>query len=292
MTASTLLATAHAATPVTLMFVALAAAFALALGTWLVSVAKRDVSIVDGVWSLLVLSAALIYAWLMPAAGPVAQAALLLALVWAVRLSAHISWRSRGEPEDHRYQAIRARNQPNFALKSLYLVFALQAALAWLVAFPLMAIVAADQGGLTGVQGWPAIAGAMAGFIVATFGIAYEAIADLQLLRFKRRPESRGRVMNTGLWRFSRHPNYFGEFCVWWGFFIVALSVGGAGAAWSLLSPLLMSVLLMKVSGVTLLEKDIVERRPGYREYVMGTNAFFPGVPRKSGAAVPAPSRP
>ena len=109
------------------------------------------------------------------------------------------------------------------------------------------------------------------------FGFAFETVADLQLARFKAKPETKGRVLDTGLWRYSRHPNYFGEFCVWWGFYLIALAAGGW---WAIVSPLLMSLLLMKVSGVTLLEKDIGERRPAYREYIARTNAFFPGAPR------------
>ena len=116
--------------------------------------------------------------------------------------------------------------------------------------------------------------------MVAAAGILIETIADAQLARFKADPASRGQVMDRGLWRYSRHPNYFGEFCVWWGFFLVGLSAGGLAVAWTLVSPLLMSVLLLKVSGVALLESDIGSRRPAYRNHVARTNAFFPGPPK------------
>ncbi len=244
----------------------LEAILVLAVATWAVSVAKRDVSIVDGMWSIFIFAAGLAYASSPLAASP--RASWLIAL-WAARLAIYITWRNWGEEEDRRYQAIRARNEPGFPLKSLYLVFALQAVLAWLVSAPLLAaLTSARPTGLLEI----------AGAVVVLFGIAFEAIADLQLARFKSDPQSKGRVLDHGLWRYSRHPNYFGEFCVWWGFYLIAL---GAGGWWAIVSPLLMSALLLKVSGVTLLEKDISERRPAYRKYIERTSAFFPG-PRKA----------
>jgi steroid 5-alpha reductase family enzyme len=245
----------------------LAASAALALLTWAASVALRDVSIVDSVWSLLVLAPAAV-AWLSLQPGPRAAVVLLLAALWALRLAGYITWRHWGHDEDHRYQAIRARNQPHFEWKSVYLVFGMQAFLGWIVSWPLVAAVAASA-----PWGWlDAI-----GLALVVGGLAVEAIADAQLARFKADPGSRGHVMAQGLWRYSRHPNYFGEFCLWWGFGLIALS---AGAWWALASPLLMSVLLVKVSGVTLLEHDIGARRPAYRHYAARTSAFFPWKPR------------
>jgi len=246
----------------------LGAACAIAALVWALSVPLRDVSIVDSAWSLLVLAAAAVSSAVLPQPGPRATAILLLAGAWALRLASYITWRHWGHAEDHRYQAIRARNQPHFAWKSLYLVFGLQALLAWIVSLPLIAAVASAA-----AWGWlDALGLALVGA-----GFAIEAIADGQLARFKANPGNRGHVMAAGLWRYSRHPNYFGEFCLWWGFGLMALA---AGAWWALVSPLLMSVLLLKVSGVTLLEKDIGERRPAYRHYIARTNAFFPWRPR------------
>lgn len=246
----------------------LAATAALATCTWAASIPKRDVSIVDSVWGLLVVVPALVVAALLPQPGPRAAVVLALALAWALRLSAYIAWRHRGQGEDPRYQAIRQRNEPHFQWKSLYLVFGLQAVLAWIVAAPLMAAVA-------GSNDWHGLDAA--GIALFAFGFAFETVADAQLARFKADPAHRGQVMAQGLWRYSRHPNYFGECCVWWGFWLVAAS---AGAWWTLVSPLLMTVLLLKVSGVSLLEKDIAARRPGYADYVRRTNAFVPGSPR------------
>ena len=246
----------------------LATALILATLVWAASVALRDVSIVDSAWSLPILSVALPAVLHSGGLTPRAWLALGLAGAWALRLSAHITWRHWGEEEDRRYQEIRARNQPGFQWKSLYLVFWLQALLAAVVALPLLGSVKSGA-----ALGWLDAAGA----VLAAFGVLFEAVADMQLTRFKAKPAHRGKVMDQGLWRYSRHPNYFGEVCVWWGLWLLALS---AGAWWSVLSPLLMTVLLLKVSGVTLLEKDMQERRPAYRDYIARTPAFFPGKPK------------
>ncbi|MBM3344749.1 MAG: DUF1295 domain-containing protein [Betaproteobacteria bacterium] len=247
---------------------ALIALLLLAFLTWVVSYVKRDVSIVDCVWSLLLALAGVIYAATLPMMGPRTLLVMTLLMAWAVRLAGYITWRNWGEPEDRRYQAIRARNQPHFEWKSLYLVFVLQAVLAWIVSLPMLPALASTAA--LGVLDYVAAT-------VVVFGLLFETAGDAQLAAFKARPENRGRVMASGLWRYTRHPNYFGEFCVWWGFFLFALT---AGAWWTAISPLLMSVLLLKVSGVTLLEQDIAERRPQYRDYVLRTNAFFPGPPK------------
>jgi len=236
----------------------------LALSVWAMSVAKRDVSVVDSAWGFLVLVPALVIAAMLPHSGPRALVVLMLAAAWALRLSAHIAWRHRGQPEDRRYQAIRSRNEPHFAWKSLYLVFGLQALLAWIVAAPLMAAVASPAP-------WNALDAI--GLALAVFGLLFETVADAQLAQFRADPRNHSRVMDRGLWRFSRHPNYFGEFCMWWGLWLVALA---AGAWWTLLSPLLMSVLLIKISGVPLLEEDLRRHRPGYATYVRRTPAFVP----------------
>lgn len=244
----------------------------LGLVAWLASLAYRDASLVDRVWSLCIAGAGLAYAFALPATGVRTPWLLGIAVAWALRLSLYITWRNWGEPEDRRYQAIRARNQPHFALKSLVFVFALQAVLAWVVSAPLLA-------GTASAAPWGALD--TVGAVLAVFGLVFEAVADAQMARFKSRAAQRGQVMDRGLWRYSRHPNYFGECCVWWGLFLMAASGGGA---WSIVSPLLMTVLLLKVSGVRLLEQDIGERRPAYRDYVARTNAFVPGPRRKAGA--------
>ena len=248
---------------------ALAATLTLAAAVWVLSVINRDVSIVDSAWSLLIVLSGAVFLVLSPEVGVRAGVVMVLAGLWGARLAIHITVRGWGEAEDRRYQEIRARNQPHFQCKSLYLVFALQAVLAWIVSFALIAAIAGER-----PWHWLDAVGVFA--VVA--GAAFEAIADWQLYRFQSAPDSGERVLDSGLWRYSRHPNYFGEFCVWWGFFLLALAAGGAW--WALASPLLMSVLLLRVSGVTLLEKDISSRRPGYRRYAERTNAFFPWRPQ------------
>jgi len=257
--------------------------FAVMLGlgaaTWLVSLAKRDVSIVDSVWSIFFLAGALVYAGSQPSTSARAWMVFTLVTIWALRLAGYLTWRNWGEPEDHRYQKIRANNEPHFALKSLYLIFGLQAALAWIVSLPLFAALASSR-----PLGFLDYAGAA----LVVFGIAFESIGDWQLARFKANPANRGRVLDTGLWRYTRHPNYFGECCVWWGFYLIALAAGGW---WTIPAPLLMTFLLLKVSGVAMLERDIGARRPAYREYIARTNAFLPGPPRADHSAARVANR-
>ena len=236
--------------------------------TWLLSVYLRNVAIVDTLWSVLFALLAWTYALGQTQLGPRAEWVLLLVTLWALRLSIHITRRNWGHPEDRRYQAIRARNEPHFALKSLYLVFVLQALLAWFISLPLLGAIASREA-FTGLD--------YAGGALWLIGFVFEAGGDWQLARFKATPGNEDKVMDRGFWALTRHPNYFGDFCVWWGLYLAALS---AGAWWSLPGPLLMSILLLRFSGVALLEKDIAERRPQYAEYMRRTNAFFPG-PRK-----------
>lgn len=238
--------------------------------TWGLSLALRKVSIVDSLWPLLFLLLACGYAR-GAGVGPRTWPLLALVAAWALRLAIHITWRNWGEGEDRRYQAIRRRNEPGFAWKSLYLVFLLQAALASIVSLPLLGAFASKV---------PLGPLDVLGAVLWLVGFCFEAGGDYQLTRFKADPSNRGRVMDRGLWRYTRHPNYFGDFTVWWGFYAIAVA---GHAAWSIPGPLLMSALLLRVSGVSLLEKDIGERRPAYAEYVRRTPAFFPRRPRRGG---------
>lgn len=250
-----------------LMALAFNATFALA--AWLYSVVRRDVSIVDSLWSLMILAA--LASYLLLNGPPTVRGTLVLALVaiWAVRLSVHITVRNHGQPEDRRYQAIRANNQPHFWLRSLYIVFGLQAFLAWLIALP--AVAAASS---TEALGWLDLAG----IALWCVGMYFEVVGDWQLMQFQRTRGSKDAVLDHGLWRYTRHPNYFGEALLWWGIYLLAVA---AGAWWTVVAPILMTFLLLRVSGVALLEKDIVERRPAYRAYVERTSAFVPAPPKR-----------
>lgn len=248
----------------------LAALAVFAAAGWLLSLPLRNVSIVDSLWSLMFLLAAVVYLAGQSSVGPRAWLVITLVAVWSIRLAAYITWRNHGKGEDFRYRRMRADNDPGFAFKSLYIVFGLQAALAWAISLPLLAAI-----GSSAPLGWLDAVGAGLWLV----GMVFEAGGDWQLARFRRDPASRGKVLDTGLWRYTRHPNYFGDFCVWWGLFLIALSAGGW---WSVAGPLLMSFMLLRVSGVALLEKDIGERRPDYQAYIRRTNAFFPGPPRAS----------
>lgn len=233
---------------------------------WLVSLAVKDSSIVDLFWGLGFVLVAWLAVWRV---GWSPRGALVVGLVtaWGVRLAGYLAWRNLGKGEDPRYQAMRRAHGAAWWWKSLFVVFGLQGALLWLVSLPLQLAVA--RGGTPGVVDVVAT-------LVFGVGLTFEAVGDWQLARFKAKPENRGRVMDLGLWRYTRHPNYFGDFLVWWGLYGVALA---AGAWWTVPSPLVMSFLLMRVSGVTLLEKTL-KARPGYEDYVRRTSAFFPRPPR------------
>ncbi len=189
--------------------------------------------------------------------------------VWGLRLAIHIGRRNLGKGEDYRYQAMRDKGPQTFARDSLFKVFYLQGVLmtAGVVA---RAVGNQPRAGLGGLL-------PMFGLGLYLVGLFFESVGDWQLSKFKADPANKGKVMDQGLWRYTRHPNYFGDFCVWWGIYLVALA---AGHWWTIVGTLVMSALLMRYSGAGLLEKTIGSRRPGYDEYVARTNGFFPGPPK------------
>ncbi len=247
---------------------ALAIILAVGAVSWLFSLAKNDVSFVDSLWSLFFLIAAAVFAVQAEQLSLRGTLVLVLVTIWSLRLSVYITARNWGEPEDYRYQSIRRNYEPGFGWKSLYIVFGLQGVLAWVISLPLLPAV------MSGAALGPLDVIAAALWLV---GFIFEAGGDYQLARFKRDPANKGRVLDTGLWRYTRHPNYFGDFCIWWGFYLFAVAAGGW---WSIVAPLLMSFLLLRVSGVAMLESTIGYRRPEYANYIRRTNAFFPG-PRR-----------
>lgn len=245
----------------------------LAFAAWMFSIPRRDVSDVDSLWSLMIFISLAAYVAISEVAGARANLVLLMVALWALRLSVHITIRNHGGGEDRRYRAIRQNNEPHFWFKSLYIVFGLQAVLAWLVSLPAVAASSSEA-----PLGWLDLAAV----VLWAAGMFFEVVGDWQLSRFQRQRASIGAVLDRGLWRYTRHPNYFGEALLWWGIYLAALS---AGAWWSIFAPVLMTFLLLRVSGVALLEKDIAGRRPAYRDYVERTNAFIPAPPRPSRVA-------
>ncbi|MCJ7725754.1 MAG: DUF1295 domain-containing protein [Acidimicrobiia bacterium] len=236
---------------------------------WLVSLVTKDAGIVDIFWG----TGFVLVSWavFLIADGSNSRRLLVVVLtsLWGVRLTAYLAWRNLGKAEDYRYAAMRARWGSRWWWWSYFQVFLLQGVLIWVVSLP----VQAGQVPETPAAGWLALAGV----VVWSIGVLFEGIGDMQLARFKADPTNKGRVMDTGLWRYTRHPNYFGNFLIWWGIWMVAAE---SGVWWTVVGPIVMSILLLRVSGVAMLERTITERRPGYAEYIRRTAAFFPRPPR------------
>ena len=244
----------------------------LMLGTWVVSLRLRDASIVDVVWAM----GFVLVAWIgfALADGPLVRKLLVAVLVtvWGVRLSAHMLRLRRGHGEDFRYRAMRVRHGRRFPIVSLFTVYGLQAVGMWAVSLPVQA--AQQLPSPSGLTWWD-----LAGVALWSVGMAFEVGGDRQLARFRADPANRGKVMDRGLWRYTRHPNYFGDFCVWWGLFLVALSADGA--LWEAIAgPLTMTLIFTKVFGVPLMEGHLSRTKEGYADYVRRTSAFFPCPPR------------
>ncbi|MCA9187464.1 MAG: DUF1295 domain-containing protein [Pirellulaceae bacterium] len=246
---------------------------AMMLAVWLVSLIRKDASIVDIAWGL----GFVLVSWTAyftsnggTSDGDLSLVVPVLTTIWGLRLAFYLFWRNHGRSEDFRYREMRSKWGRTFPVVSLLTVFTLQGAVMWVVSLPVQVASAIHAQGHSPLT--------VIGIAVWAAGIFFESVGDWQLARFKSDPSNRDRVLDTGLWRYTRHPNYFGDFLVWWGLFLVSLSL--TGIWWPIVSPIVMSVLLMRISGVTLLEKSLVQSKPEYVRYVDRTNAFFPGPPR------------
>jgi len=254
---------------------ALGAALAMTTLVWVASLVKRDASIIDVFWGPGFAVLGFVYFVVAEAHSPRAHLAVGLVTLWGLRLSVYILWRNWGQGEDYRYREMRERNPATFPVRSLLNVFWLQAVLLWAISTPLyQAQRRPDPVSLTPLD--------ILGLALFLVGLAFEAGGDWQLARFKRDPGNKGKVMNRGLWRYTRHPNYFGDALLWWGLFCFAAATPGGW--WTVYSPVLMTLLLMRVSGVTLLERRLQQTKPAYREYAERTNAFFPWFPAGGGS--------
>ncbi len=238
--------------------------------TWLISIPIRDVSIVDIGWGM----GFVLIAWVAFAMSPRTPRCWLVAVlttVWGLRLSGYLAARNLGRGEDYRYAAMRERHGRRFTFVSLFTVFLLQGVVMLVVSLPIQTAHVFEAE--TGLGLW-----AYLGCVTWFIGFLFEAGGDWQLSRFKADLQNKGKVLDSGFWRYTRHPNYFGDFMIWWGLWLI--SIGSGQAWWSAIGPAIMSVFLMKVSGVTLLEKNL-KKKPGYADYVRRTNAFFPWIPRR-----------
>jgi steroid 5-alpha reductase family enzyme len=239
---------------------------------WLMSLPGRNVTVVDSLWGL----GFVLIAWLTFALtdGFALRRGLIAVLtsLWGLRLCIHLSHRNWGQGEDPRYGKWRQASGERFWLVSLFKVFWLQAIFLWVIAlvvqFPQMAPQPAH------LTAWDVL-----GAAVWLVGFGFEAVADRQLQRFRADSRNRGQVLDRGLWRYSRHPNYFGECLIWWGMFFIAMAV--PGGAWTLVSPVIITLVLLKMTGVPLTERTTMESRPGYRAYMRRTSTFIPWPPKE-----------
>jgi steroid 5-alpha reductase family enzyme len=238
---------------------------------WLISIKIRNVSIVDLFWGVGFMVAASIY--FIFTEGFQTRKILILTMItiWGLRLSIYLAWRNLGKGEDFRYQKFRKDfGEERYWWYSFFSVFLLQGVLLWLISAPLL-----------GAQFYEGNSLGILDFIGTAFwiiGFVFETGGDIQLARFKANPASKGKVLDTGFWRYSRHPNYFGDAAVWFGYGLICIS---AGSYLPVLGSVLMTVLIIRVSGVALLEKSLKTAKPGYEEYIRRTSAFIPWFPKK-----------
>lgn len=240
------------------------------VATWIVSVVIKNASIVDIVWGLGFVAVAWVLLWRID--GDSGRQTLLAIMVglWGLRLGGYLAKRNLGHGEDWRYVLMRRKHGAKFPLVSLVTVFGLQGVIMWTVSLP----VQFGNGDATPPIGPLAVFG----IAIWAVGLGFEVIGDAQLARFKADPANAGQVMDSGLWRYTRHPNYFGDALLWWGIGIVGAETGSGVIG--LVGPLVMTVFLTKVSGVPMLEHSMSKRRPGYADYVKRTSAFVPRPPR------------
>jgi steroid 5-alpha reductase family enzyme len=240
---------------------------------WIASVFLKNASIVDPFWSVGFIVAGVYYYFNTDGLEIRKNILLVLLLVWGLRLAMYLGWRNIGKEEDYRYQKFREDyGAERYWWFSFFQVFLLQGFLLWLISAPLLAAMYFGENQPLGIFDY-------LGIVIWLIGFIFEAGGDYQLARFKSKPENQGKLLTTGLWKYTRHPNYFGDATLWWGYGLFSVAVG---IYLPLLGPLLMTFLIIEVSGVAMLERNLKEKKPGYKEYIERTNAFFPWFPKKS----------
>ena len=239
---------------------------------WLISLILKDSSIVDIFWGAGFVVSSWVYFALTPDGFPGRKWLIsILVTIWGLRLSLYILSRNWGKGEDFRYRKWREEAGGSWWWRSYLKVFLLQGLLMWIISAQLLAAQRSATPDRLTVLDWAAVA-------LWGIGFFFEAVGDLQMARFKANPANKGKVLNTGVWRYTRHPNYFGDATQWWAYYLVAAAAGGF---WTIFSPVFMTVLLLRVSGVTLLEKTLTVTKPQYQEYIETTSAFVPWFPKK-----------
>lgn len=239
---------------------------------WVFSIIIKNASIVDPFWGLGFVLVAVFYFLSTGRSEPRNLILLILVALWGLRLSIYLFWRNQGKGEDFRYRQFRKNfGEKRYWWVSFFQVFLLQGILMWLVSAPLLGAQFYGQDKSIGIFD-------IIGIFLWMTGIVFEVGGDFQLAAFKANPENKGKVLNSGLWRYTRHPNYFGDSAIWWGYGFICL---GAGAYLPVLGSILMTLLIIKVSGVALLEKNLTEQKPQYRDYIQKTSSFFPWIPKK-----------
>jgi steroid 5-alpha reductase family enzyme len=239
---------------------------------WAISLLIKNSSIVDIFWGFGFVASTWLYFFLSPE-GVFIRKIILLALVtiWGMRLTLHILLRNWKKPEDFRYQKWRKESGNSWWIRSLFKVFLLQGLLMWIISAPLLAAQYFRTNTSLIWLDYLAI-------LIWLIGFYFETMGDAQLSQFRANPENKGKLLNTGVWHYTRHPNYFGDSAQWWAFYFLALAAGGW---WAFFSPILMTLFLIKVSGVALLEKTLADTKPGYREYMANTSSFIPWFPKR-----------
>ncbi len=254
---------------------------ALFVLAWAACVTIRDVTPVDSLWAIGMGVVAI--STLLQTGGLTPRRLVLIAIcvAWSLRLGGYLLWRWRDHGPDGRYirmlDKARAKRGWNYGYAAFRLVFLVQMPLLWIVCLPVqLGQISRDSANL-GPLG-------IAGAALAIFGLAFETVGDWQLVQFKKKPENKGRVMKSGLWKYTRHPNYFGDACVWFGLWLIAAETP-VGIA-SIVGPILLVVLLMRWSGVPTVEGRMRRRKSGYEEYAKQTSGFIPWIPKRVNEAI------